>query len=83
MPLDAMRLDFYEGAWLIKRYHKVNHRQDGLAFYFYQTRSPRQNLKPTPPQFALDLERVLGDPAEHWLSLQANYTLWLIRQGSR
>jgi len=32
------------------------------------------------PQFALDLERVLGDPAEHWLSLQANYLLWQARQ---
>lgn len=45
--LDALRLDFYEGAWFINRYRKVNHHQDGIDFYFYQTRSPRIDLQPT------------------------------------
>lgn len=45
--LDALRLDFYEGAWLINRYRRVSHVQDGVSFYFYQTRSPRAGLQPT------------------------------------
>ena len=45
--LDALRLDFYEGAWFINRYRKVKHRQDDVEFYFYQTSSPRQGLQPT------------------------------------
>lgn len=45
--LDALRLDFYEGAWFIRRYRKIKHHQDGVSFYFYQTSSPRSGLRPT------------------------------------
>ena len=32
------------------------------------------------PDFAIDLERVLGTSAEVWLRLQAKYDLWLARK---
>jgi antitoxin HigA-1 len=32
------------------------------------------------PEFALDLERVLGTTAEMWVTMQAAYDLWLARQ---
>ena len=34
------------------------------------------------PRFALDLERVLGTPAAMWVSLQADFDLWVERQRS-
>ena len=32
------------------------------------------------PQFAIDLERVLGTSAEMWVRMQAEYDLWVARQ---
>lgn len=32
------------------------------------------------PEFALDLERVIGTTAEMWVTMQAAYDLWLARQ---
>jgi addiction module HigA family antidote len=32
------------------------------------------------PDFAIDLERVLGTSAEMWINMQAIYDLWLARQ---
>ena len=35
------------------------------------------------PDFALDLERVLGVSAEMWVNMQAAYDLWVARQKKR
>lgn len=32
------------------------------------------------PQFAIDLERVLGTTAEMWVRMQADYDLWQARE---
>ncbi len=34
------------------------------------------------PQFALELERVLGTSAEMWVRMQAEYDLWCARQAA-
>lgn len=44
---DAARLDYFEAVPFLRAHEKVCRRVDGLDFFHYQARKPREGLRPT------------------------------------
>lgn len=44
--LDARRMDCFEAVPFLRRHRRVVETRDGVSLYFYQSRSPRADLKP-------------------------------------